>query len=708
MKRSLEDIIGVYRKYVSIPEPTGARISKRSRGDNLIVNTTWKQADLERSENVKFCKNYVIRHGLPNQFDVQFTNIITENNEIWNKESPSGNLTAIIRSVKTKKDEEKQYVEVWDDRQKIKNYEVTSLEKHGKICDPDGQFGSLCWSSSEKNLLYIAERKKSKSVSYFDSKPKKEVTDDGEKPVKGQEHDYIEDWGEQLIGKTSPVVCILDVDSGDIQVLDDILDDCSHGQAIWTPSDTGVVFTGWKNGPYRLGLIYCPIRESGIYHWDKESNKCELLSDVKRCSILPRFSPDGSKLIYLDNEIGGPHHQCSRLLMCDWQSKQTSVVVDIVKEPVGDGFPGVFVFSLPSRCWSSDNKRIVLSSSWGSRWVPIVIDTQDKTVTRLEGDTKGDGSIIDVLEDNILVTCSALDQPPYLCIGSLSSVKEGKITLCPLDEPVTLPGISWEILSFKPTQRPHAKYGAMNYEAVLVMPEKSDTKPPLVVFPHGGPHTSFTEGYMLYTACLCASGFAVLYVNYRGSTGFGDNNLRSLPGNVGDQDVKDCQAAAEHVINSGKVNAEQVVLLGGSHGGFLTTHLIGQYPKFYKAGCCRNPVTNLATMVGTTDIPDWAFFESGYTFDHKAALNGNILSDMWNKSPIRHVDKVDAPLLIMLGADDMRVPPKQGREYFRALKARNKITRLISYEGNSHPIIKIDSQADSFINIVEWYRKYMV
>ena len=78
----LEDIIGVYRKYVSIPEPTGARISKRSKGDNLIVNTTWKQADLERSENVKFCKNYVIRHGLPNQFDVQFTNIITENTEL--------------------------------------------------------------------------------------------------------------------------------------------------------------------------------------------------------------------------------------------------------------------------------------------------------------------------------------------------------------------------------------------------------------------------------------------------------------------------------------------------------------------------------------------------------------------------------------------------------------------------------------------------
>ncbi|XP_052094741.1 acylamino-acid-releasing enzyme-like isoform X1 [Mytilus californianus] len=706
--RKIEEVISLYRKYGCLAEPLKGYISNQSKGDNLTLKTHWKQTDLERIENIKFSKNYIVRNGRPYQYEVQSTNIVTENNELWNKESPSGRLNVIIRNITTKKEEEKQYIEIWDDRQKIKNYNITSLEKHGKICDPDGQFGSVCWSASEKNLLYIAEKKKLKTVSYFDSKPNKDDKNEEEKPVKGQEHDYIEDWGEQLVGKTCPVVCILDIDNGDVKVLDNILDNHSLGQAVWAPSDSGVVFTGWKNGPYRLGLIYCPIRESAIYYWDTVSNKCERLSDDTRCSALPRFSPDGSKLIYFDNDIGGPHYQCARLLMCDWPSRQTSVIVDIVKEPTVKSFPGFYVASLPTKCWSADNRRIILSSFWRSSVALVVVDVKDKTVTRLKTNVKGDAVLMDVLMDKLLVKCSALNQPPYLAISSLPAAgQEGEITVCPLDEPIPVPGISWEVQTFSPTDRPHSKFGALNYETILVMPEVLDVKPPLIVFPHGGPHSVFTEGYMLYTSCLIASGFAVLYINYRGSLGFGDNNLRSLPGNVGDQDVKDCQAAAEEVVSSGKVNGDKVVVFGGSHGGFLTAHLIGQYPKFYKAACCRNPVINLSTMVGSTDIPDWSFYESGHPFDHKAALNENILTDMWRKSPIRYIDQVEAPCLIMLGADDLRVPVKQGREFYRGLKARNKLTRLISYEGNSHPIIKTDSQADAFINMVEWFKKYL-
>lgn len=77
----LEDVINLYRKFVTIPEPVGACISKQSKGDNLVIKSQWKQADLERSEQVKFNKTYMIKHGKPNQFDVQFTNIVTENNE---------------------------------------------------------------------------------------------------------------------------------------------------------------------------------------------------------------------------------------------------------------------------------------------------------------------------------------------------------------------------------------------------------------------------------------------------------------------------------------------------------------------------------------------------------------------------------------------------------------------------------------------------
>ena len=88
---------------------------------------------------------------------------------------------------------------------------------------------------------------------------------------------------------------------------------------------------------------------------------------------------------------------------------------------------------------------------------------------------------------------------------------------------------------------------------------------------------------------FCQLGYGVLYVNYRGSLGFGEENVRSLLGNVGDMDVKDCQLAKEKCLERfPHLSREKCVLMGGSHGGFLVTHLAGQYPADYKVGClCR-------------------------------------------------------------------------------------------------------------------------
>nr|XP_034305158.1 acylamino-acid-releasing enzyme [Crassostrea gigas] len=708
MNAKLTSAVEVYKRLVSHPDPVVAWFSYNGIQNQMSINSVWNQSDLDRLEKVKFTKTYLVSESSPGEFEVNHRKISsTDSNIMYNEEAPSGKFNAIIRKFTPKKGgEEKQFIEIWNHCKKIKQYDVLSKEKHGKICTKDGQFGCLHWSKDETKLLYVSERKTPKMASYFDTK--KADKPEEEQPIRGHEHDFKQDWGEQLVGKHKLALNILDLNSGDINTLDTIPEDLSVGQAIWTP-DGGIIFVGWKQEPYRLGLVYCPIRPSGIYMWDSKTSNIKQLSDESRASSLPNLSPDGTKLIYLDNQVGGPHYQCARLMMYEMKSGTNTVLVDVVKNPKADEFPGIYSYSLPQRCWAVDGKRVVFESVWRHQVGILVVDTETKKITPILCKSGGCLKITDIHQDRMLVIRSSINQQPYFSISQLpESGNESSAEFLPLDDPEPPLDISFKILKFQPTSRPHPTFGVNEYEAILAIPKDAEQKKcPLIVFPHGGPHAVHTTNFLLLPAVFMLNGFAMVYVNYRGSTGYGDDSVHSLPGRVGDQDVKDCQEVAESVIKLDQIDENKVAVFGGSHGGFLTTHLIGQYPGFYKAACCRNPVTNIAGMVATTDIPDWCYVEAGFDFTHSSLPTGEKLTNMWNKSPMQYVDKVETPILIMLGLEDARVPPKQGEEYYKKLRARNKKARLIGYSDNSHPIQTVEASADSCINILDWFWQHL-
>ncbi|KAI0211336.1 Acylamino-acid-releasing enzyme [Lamellibrachia satsuma] len=670
MVLQIEEAIDIYRNIVKFPSIDHACVINGNSPGHLVVQSQWSQRDLERSEKVKFVRSHIVQAD-----DVVVATPPHEINEQWGRDSHSGKQRAVIRKIKNKKGEEKQFIEIWSASEKVSSIDVKTLERqHGSIYEDDGIFGCLEWSPSEKHLLYVAEKKEPDTKSYFDKKAAGDA-DEGKEVTRGDEFVYREGWGELLTTKVHPVLCILDVEKGVVSILNNMPDEVSPGQAVWCADSLGIVCVCWEHAPYRLGLIACPIRRSTLYYVDLKTLQCSTLGETDKAVRTPVFSPDHSKLVWLQNDVGGAHQQCSRLLMCDWSNKGITPVLGVVRRVSDPGFPGIFTRGLHRRCWANDNRRILIQTQWRSKEELVLIDSETGNVTRLTNSADiGSWQLLDVCNDLVIVACSSPNQPQHLVTGQLpGNGQEARMKWTNLDPmSITMTDVRWSVFSVCPPATQKESDG-LDYECYLLETEvrlDPNMKPPLAVYIHGGPHSSLSTEFIPYLAGLCRCGYSVLVANYRGSTGFGQDGIESLLGNVGTQDVKDVQNAVEKVLEMDMVDKDRMVVIGGSHGGFLTAHLIGQFPNFYKAAVCRNPVIDLCSMFGTTDIPDWVMSENGLTFTHAQTANPEIYKELWKRSPIRYVDQMQTPVMIMLGTDDRRVPNQQGHLLRKALQAR--------------------------------------
>ena len=179
------------------------------------------------------------------------------------------------------------------------------------------------------------------------------------------------------------------------------------------------------------------------------------------------------------------------------------------------------------------------------------------------------------------------------------------------------------------------------------------------------------------------------------------------------QDVKD---AIDQVCQLDEVDENRVVVAGGSHGGFITGHLIGQFPGRFKAAVMRNPVTNIASMVSGSDIPDWCIAEAcgseqpdGQPGDDGiwqgegmkeagACMTEEKLLKMHRASPMAHIHNVVTPTIVVLGLKDRRVPNYQGKEFYYHLKARQVPCEIFAYE-DPHAITQVHFAYDAWMHI---------
>ncbi len=340
--------------------------------------------------------------------------------------------------------------------------------------------------------------------------------------------------------------------------------------------------------------------------------------------------------------------------------------------------------------------RIVLAVSSGGIDSVQLLDPITGRRSGLPGPEFSSVECVAALGDHVVVVGAGATRPSSVWLIDLAADPDrgdAAVDLRPVDAPldpawVSIPRTITFDTGPAALTRDHSADGVVAH-ALLYLPVSGDHEapagelPPLVVRIHGGPTAAARPEFSPSVQFWSTRGFAVVDVNYRGSTGFGRDYRDALDGQWGLADVEDCLAVTRHLAREGLVDGDRCVIRGGSAGGFTALASLCFQAERGAAGafagaCSLYGVTDLAALAADTHK-----FESRYLDGLVAPLPGG--EDVYRaRSPLFHADQLDRPVLLLQGEQDKVVPPAQARVLADAL-ARNGVPhRMVLYPGEGH------------------------
>jgi len=207
---------------------------------------------------------------------------------------------------------------------------------------------------------------------------------------------------------------------------------------------------------------------------------------------------------------------------------------------------------------------------------------------------------------------------------------------------------------------------------------------PMMLVIHGGPHGMYNGGFNFGWQEHAANGYVVLYTNPRGSSGYGTEFGNAIQYDYPNNDFHDLMSSVDELLSRGYVDEDNMFVYGCSGGGVLTAWVVGHTDRF-RAASSNCPVTNWLAFPGEVDGNPLRWYAD---FEH---FPWEDPSEHIRRSPIMYVGNVTTPTMLMTGELDLRTPMSQTEQFYQALKAQNKPTAMLRFQGEWHGTSRLPS-----------------
>ena len=224
---------------------------------------------------------------------------------------------------------------------------------------------------------------------------------------------------------------------------------------------------------------------------------------------------------------------------------------------------------------------------------------------------------------------------------------------------------------------------------------------PGVVLPHGGPTGQTVDYFSRTAAALASRGYVCIAPNVRGSTGYGLEFQKANHQDLGGGDLQDEVYAAHFLVDTGYVDAKKIGITGGSYGGYMTLMAVGKTPDVWAAGVEQFGIINWFTMLQ---------HEDPLLQEYEKSLLGDPVKDKQvyeDDSPLKFIRDAKAPLLVLQGQNDIRVPKEEAEQVVEILKSAGKTVDAHYYPAEGHGFAKRENQIDAIQRTVAWFDRYL-